>query len=327
MLSLTCATGPYDRTEALRDGRVRPEGIELTCLTLSPEEMFFRQLRYQEFDVSELSLSKYIMMRAAGDDRFIALPVFPSRSFRHRNIFVRADRGIAQPRDLAGRRIGVPEYSMTAAVWVRGLLKDEYGVGAADITWVQAGQEQPGRAELAQLDLSRYGIHLETVADRSLSEMLVAGDIDAMISAKEPSCYRRSPHVLRLIEDYRPVEEDYFRRTGVFPIMHCVVVRQSLYRQYPWMAQSLTKAFAAAKDMAQDRLRELGALSAMLPWLPAEVARLDDVMGPDWWPYGIEPNLPALTRLLGYQAEQGLIKTLPVVEELFAPSTLRTFKV
>jgi 4,5-dihydroxyphthalate decarboxylase len=327
-LSLTLACWSYDRTRALLDGRIRPDGIDLTCLDLPVEETFFRMLRHREFDVAEMSLSSYVMSLFADDPPFIAIPIFPSRFFRHSCIYVHAAAGIARPADLVGRTIGTPEYQMTAPVWIRGILADDYGVPVNSVTYATGGLEEAGRSEKLALDLPA-GIRVERIgADRTLSAMLAAGEIDALHTARAPSSFLDgSGRVRRLFEDFPLVEREYFRRTHIFPIMHTVVIRRDVYARHRWVAQSLSKAFAAAQRAAYEDLAHTAALKTMLPWLTAHVEDARREMGDDFWPYGLARNQDALATFLRYSHEQGLSKRRLVPEELFAPETLEGFKI
>jgi len=327
-LSLSLACWSYDRTRALLDGRVRPDGIDLTCLDLPVEEIFFRMLRHQEFDVAEMSLSSYVVSLFAADPPFIAIPVFPSRFFRHSCIYVNAAAGIARPADLVGRTVGTPEYQMTAPVWIRGILADDYGVPVNSVTYATGGLEEPGRPEKLALDLPD-GIRVTRIgADRTLSAMLAAGEIDALHTARAPSSFRDgSGRVTRLFEDFPLVEREYFRRTRIFPIMHTVVIRRDVYARHRWVAQSLAKAFAAAQRAAYEDLAHTAALKTMLPWLTAHVEETRREMGDDFWPYGLSKNRDALATFLRYSHEQGLSKRRLEPEALFAPETLEGFKI
>ncbi|MFQ5853465.1 MAG: PhnD/SsuA/transferrin family substrate-binding protein, partial [Candidatus Binatia bacterium] len=236
-IHLTLACWDYDRTRALQEGRVQVEGVKLTYLPLRVEEIFWRMLRYQDFDAAELSMGSYLMARDSGSPRLIALPVFPSRAFRHSCIYINTESGIHDPKDLVGKRVGVPEYQITMAIWVRGILQHEYGVKPEEMKWLTGGEEHPGREEKLKPDLSR-NIEIRPIGpDRTLSSMLERGEIDAMISAHIPSPFlRRSPRVRRLIPNFREVERDYYRRTKIFPIMHTVALRAEFYERYPWVA-------------------------------------------------------------------------------------------
>jgi 4,5-dihydroxyphthalate decarboxylase len=305
-LSLSFACWDYDRTRALQDGRVRPEGIELTYLPLSVEETFYRQLRHREFDVSEMSLSSYLLTLNEPDPPFVALPVFPSRFFRHQSIYINTRSGIAEPADLAGKRIGTPEYQMTAGVWQRGILADDYGVPVDSPHYLTGAIEGRGRQEKIPLELPERIRVTPIDADRDLSTMLAAGELDAIYSASEPPCLGQVSHVRHLFEDFKTVEQDYFRRTGIFPIMHTVVIKRPLYERHPWIARSLYKAFEESLRLALADLRQRSALKVMLPWLAEHVAEVRDVLGDGYWGYGLEPNRQVLEVFARYSHDQGL---------------------
>jgi 4,5-dihydroxyphthalate decarboxylase len=326
-LRLTLACWNYDRTRGLLEGRIQPDGIDLIYLALPVEETFFRMLRHQDFDVAEMSLSSYVMSLFADDPPFIAIPVFPSRVFRHSCIFVNASSGIAGPADLAGKRIGTPEYQMTAAVWIRGIMAEDHGVAIDSPTYLTGGEEEPGRPEKLTLDLPAR-IRVERIpADQTLSSMLAAGAIDALYTARTPSSYRTNGPVRRLFEEFVPVEREYYRRTGIFPIMHTVVIRRTLYQQHRWIAQSFYQAFRRAQQEAYRDLLETAALKTMLPWLIAHVGETRRELGDDYWPYGLERNRHTLDTFLRYSFEQGLSKSLLRPEALFAPETLESFRI
>ena len=322
-LPLTLACWDYDRTKALMDGRVKPEGISLRYLPLMMPESFFRMLRFGEFDASEMSLGWYTRTVTAEVRPFVAIPVFPSRMFRHACVYVNVDSGIRQPQDLIGKRVGCPEYQMTAAIWLKGILADEYGVPFDRVTYYTGGLEQPGRTE-TPLNLPAH-IKVQSIpTDRTLSSMLESGEIDALYTAHMPSSFGKgSTRVRRLFEDPVRVEMDYFARTKVFPIMHTVVLRQDIYRANTWAARSLAKAFEQAKQLAYHELFETTALKFMLPWLTAWAEQTRDVLGSeDFWPYGLERNWSTLDLFLRYHFEQGLSPRRLAPEELFAPETL-----
>ena len=327
-LRLAMACSNYDRTRALFEGRVPVDGIELTCLNLPIEEIFFRMLRHHEFAVAEMSLSSYVVSLFTENPRFVAIPVFPSRFFRHSCIFINRDSGIREPGDLIGKRVGTPEYQMTAGVWIRGILSDEYDVPVASVTYFRGGEEQPGRPEKLRLSLPPE-IHLESIpATATLSRMLESGEIDALYAARMPSTFvHGSGKVRRLFEDYQAVERQYYSKTKIFPIMHTVVIRRDVYGKSPWVAQSLYKAFAKAQELAYAELYETGALSCMLPWLVQHVEDTRALMGTDFWPYGLERNIRTLETFLRYSFEQGLSKRQLKPEELFAPESLESYKV
>jgi 4,5-dihydroxyphthalate decarboxylase len=321
-LPLTLACWDYDRTRGLADGRVAPEGIDLNYLPLGMPESFFRMLRHGEFEASEMSLSWYTRTVAAEDRPFMAIPVFPSRMFRHSSIYVHARSGIERPEDLAGRRVGCPEYQMTAAVWIKGILADDYGVPVNSVTYHTGGLKEPGRREVP-MNLPD-DIHVTPIPDdRTLSDMLDAGEIDALYTAEAPPAFDQgSPNVVRLFKDYAAEEKLYYARTGIFPIMHTVVIRSDVYRTHPWVAQSLAKAFADAQRLAYADLNEMTALKTMLPWLPAQLAETRSLMGQDFWPYGLDANRKTIATFLRYSHEQGLSPRLFEPEELFAAETL-----
>jgi 4,5-dihydroxyphthalate decarboxylase len=327
-LRLTLGCWDYDRTRALMDGSVQVEGVELNCLNMPVEETFFRMLRHREFEVSEMSLSSYTMSLFKPDRPFVAIPVFLSRFFRHSCIYVNADAGIREPKDLIGRRVGNPEYQMTAPVWIRGILSDHYGVPVDSVTYCTGGEEQPGRPEKLQLDLPA-NIRIERIGPTdTLSQMLGDGRIDALYTARMPSAFRSGGgRVRRLFENYVDVERDYHRTTGNFPIMHVVAIRRDVYEANRWVAQSLYKAFVESQRLAYLQLQETAALKVMLPWLTAhyEQARAD--LGDDYWGYGLQRNEKVLQTFLRYSFEQGLAKRLLSPAELFAPESLEAFTI
>jgi 4,5-dihydroxyphthalate decarboxylase len=327
-LKMTLACWNYDRTRALMEDRIPVDGIKLTYLNLPVEETFYRMLRHREFDVSEMSLSSYVLSLFADDPGFIAIPVFPSRIFRHSGIYINADSGIHEPKDLIGKRVGTPEYQMTAGVWIRGILSDEYKVPVTSVTYFHGGLEEPGRPEKIPLSLPKE-IRLQPIPQtKTLSQMLCTGELDALYTARVPSSFvQNSGKVRRLFEDYQAAEKDYYQRTKIFPIMHTVVIRREVYEKSPWVAQSLYKAFMAAQREAYDNLYEAAALKTMLPWLLTHVEETRTLMGQDFWPYGFEPNAQTLSTFLRYSFEQGLAKRLLNPEGLFAPETLESFKI
>jgi len=317
-LRLTFACGPYDRTQPLRDGTLQPEGIELTYLSLQPAEIFWRMLQYKEFDASEMSLSNYTTLVNTGNAPFIAIPVFPSRVFRHGYFFINTEKGIKNPADLKGKRGGVPEYSMTAAVFMRGLLQHEYGVKPTDVQWVQGRADRLGRKLPSDIRLT------QAPAGAELGDLLESGEIDFMMTANNPLSFRRgSPKVARLFPNYGEVEKNYYRRTKIYPIMHTVVIRREIYDRDPWVALSLYKALCKAKDHSYHMLAETGSPKASLAWLQPLLEEEQEIIGPDWYPYGIEKNRPTIEALLQYTHEHGLTDRRLKLEELFAPSTMR----
>jgi 4,5-dihydroxyphthalate decarboxylase len=310
-LKLTLACGRYDRTQPLIDGRVEPEGIDLTFIPLRPGETFWRMLNHGEFDVSEMSLSSYTILRSEGDTRFIAIPVFPSRVFRHSAVYLRADSKIETPQDLKGKRIGVADYQMTAAVWVRGFLKSEYGVAPEDVTWVLG---RPVRTIKPPA-----GIRIEAMpAETTLEAMLERGEIDALASVMIPKALGST--MRRLFRDPRQVERDYYEKTGIFPIMHTFVLKTSLYETNPWLAVSFYRAFSRARDIAYRTMYDTDALTVSLPWVIDEVEETRKIFGPQIWDYSIEGSRPTLEALVSHLDEQRLTRRRMKVEELFVPN-------
>lgn len=323
-VSLTLACGDYDRTRPLIDGTVRPLGIDLTCLPMTIEEIFFRMARFREFDAAEMSLSSYLISRAAGQDApFIAIPAFLSRSFRHSGVYVHAGSGITQPEDLIGRTVGVAEYQLTANVWIRGILADHHGVPVNAVRYRTGGLHRPGRPEkLAislpdDIDVSRAG------PGQTLSDLLASGGIDALYTPRTPRCFAEGdPAVGRLFPDFRTAEEAYWQATGIFPVMHVVAIRADVYQRNRWVARSLMEALSAARAIAVAGIDETASLRYMLPWLADDVARAQRVLGSDYWTYGLAGNEKALAAIVRYARDQGLIPALYEPQELFAPETL-----
>jgi 4,5-dihydroxyphthalate decarboxylase len=285
-------------------------------------------LRYGEFDVAEMSTGSFLMSRDKGAPRLIGIPVFPSKTFRHSCIYINTDSGIKKPADMAGKRVGVPEYQITMATWARGILQHEYGVLPEQMKWFTGGEEHPGRQDKVKHNLPP-NINIQPIPDdQTLSAMLASGEIDAMISAHMPSPFKhRHPKVQRLIANFREVEQDYFRRTKIFPIMHTIVIREEVYEKHPWIAQSLFKAFDESKRLCQEAMYEFSALKYMLAWSIDEMEKEREVLGPDPWAYGLEANRHVLETLVQYTHEQGLISKRPELDSLFAKSTLEEFKI
>lgn len=327
-LELSVAIGDYDRTRPLLDGSVRIDGVEPVFMALDPEEIFFRAFRHAEFDVCELSLSSFTVKTARGDSPYVGVPAFLSRAFRHTAIYVRTDRGIRSPVDLQGRRVGVPEYQLTACVWARALLQDEFRVAPSDIVWVRGGMEQPGRPEKIALALPA-GVRLESApAGATLSGLLEAGEIDAIIGPRMPSGFDRGhPHVGWLFADPTAAAIDYFRRTGIFPIMHLVGVRRELAERHPWLPAAALKAFERAKAIALARLGDTSATKVTLPFVEEQLRAARALMGRDFWSYGVSANRHVLETFLRHHHGQGLSSRVVAVEELFHPSTLETHRI
>ena len=327
-VGLTLAGGNYEWIRPLREGTVEVEGADCNYLCLPVEEIFWRMLRHGEFDAAEMSLSSYIINRSRGDSGLVALPVFPHRMFRHAYIFVRNDAGIEVPGDLAGKRVGVPEYEMTAAVWIRGILQDDYGLAPGDCLWFTGGLEEAGREEKLDLHLPEDVRVVGIGPRKTLSAMLGEGELDALVTARAPSCFAPGAGpVRRLFADYRAVEAAYYRRTGILPIMHTVVLKRSLYERHPWLAGSLYKAFDQARAAAFRYLFHTGGLNCPLPWMAGLVEDVRSILGPDPFAYGVEANRRALETLVRYSCEQGLAERRMDVEELFCPESRDRFKI
>lgn len=325
-VNLTFACWDYDRTRALRDGTVRPQGIDLTYLTVFPAETFARMVKYREFDVSELGFKFYVSSLELDDPPFIAIPVFPLRLFRHSAIFVSAASEITEPFQLAGRRIGEPfAYGHDAAIWARGILADEYGVPASACTYYVGAVDANARRDFSPFPLPPH-VRIEQLGpEQTLDAMLASGELDALYSAIAPPAYRDgSGRVRRLFERYEPIERAYYAKTSIFPIMHVVAIKRDVYRRHPWVAQSLYKAFKAAKEQAFAAYRSGAAFqhaAYAIPWLSSHIAENRELMGDDPWPYGLESNRKTIATFLRYHHEQGLSKRLFTPDELFAPET------
>ena len=324
---LTLAISDYDQVRELTSGAIEPEGIELTCLNLSVEEIFYRFVSFREWDVSELSMAKYVALTSQGDASLAAIPVFPSRIFRHSSFYVRRDGAVREPADLAGRRVGVPEWAQTAGIYARGVLMHQYGVRLEDIDWYQAGVNQPGREEKVDLRLPP-GVRLTPVPDRTLDQMLLAGDLAAIITAHPPTSFKaRHPDVVQLFPDVIAVEEAYWRATGIFPIMHAVAIRREVLSAHPWVAMNLYRAFEEAKRRSVARALDWSAPRFPVPWVSEHAARARALFGEDFWPYGVEANRPTLDAFLRFAHEQGVAHRRPAVEELFPAEVRSTFRV
>jgi 4,5-dihydroxyphthalate decarboxylase len=313
-LPLTLAIHPYDHARGLA-----PQGIDLAVLELPIEEIFFRFTKFREWHASEMSFGKTVSLMAQDAPAIMPIPVFPSRVFRHSAIYVGEKSTIKEPADLQGRKVGIPEWAQTAGIYVRGLLRHEYGVDLARIHWVQAGVHQPGRIEKVKLHLPE-GLRVTAVPEKSLAGMLASGELDAVISARDPGGRR-------LFENYQELEEAYFRKTRIYPIMHVVVLRRDAYERDRWIAMNLFKAFEAAKRESVQRLVEIGLSHVPMPWVAERARRWRELAGEDFWPYGIEPNRPTLEAFVQYAHEQGVTPRRLRVEELFAPETLQSYKI
>jgi 4,5-dihydroxyphthalate decarboxylase len=327
-LQLSVAVGPYDRMWPLVDGEVQMEGVDPTFMLQEPEEIFFRALRHADYDICELSLSSYSVKTAAGTSAYVAIPVFPSRAFRHTSVYVNAHAGINKPEDLKGKRIGVPEYQLTANVWVRLFLEEEYGVKASDMTWVRGGYEDPTRVEKIALSLPA-DVKLENAPEgKTISGMLEAGEIDALIGPRAPSCFDRgSPNVKYLFDDPQAEATAWYRKTKLFPIMHTLGIRRALVEQHPWLPMSVMKAFEKSKAIALHRLTDTSATKVTLPFVDSQLRAARQLMGEDFWPYGFAANEHALNRFLKQHYAEGLSSRLLEAKDLFHPASLESFSI
>ena len=324
---LTLAISEYDHVTDLVTGRVPVEGVDLTCLTLQIEEIFFRAFLYRDFDVSEVSMAKYCAMVSQGDTSLAAIPVFPSRVPRQSSIYVRRDGPVKSPKDLAGRKVGLPEWAQTASVYSRGFLVHQYGIPLTAIDWVQAGVDNPGRTEKVKLNVPP-GVKLTSRPDKTLNEMLLAGEIDAMLSAHAPSSFDNGhPNIGRLFEDYLDVEMKYVKETGIFPIMHTVAFRREVVEAHPWIAMNVFKAFEQAKNNSVTRVQAITSTTVPIPWGYEYARRARSIFGEDIWPYGIDANRKTLDAFLQYAHEQGVCHRRLQPEDLFLPQVQKSFKV
>ena len=324
-LNLSLAVGPYDRTRALIDGSVQIDGVTVAGMTLSPEEIFFRAFRQAEFDICELSLSSFTVKTAQGNCPYVGVPAFVSRAFRHTAIYVRTDR-IKKPADLKGKRVGVPEYQLTANVWARAILQDDHGVKPSDIHWVRGGIEDADRPEKIAIKLPPDVKLEDAPAGKSISRLLAEGAIDGFIAPRPPSLPKGTPNVGWLFPDPVAAAKDYFKRTGVFPIMHLVGVRRTLAEAHPWLPGAVFKAFNESKAKALDLLSDTSATKVTLPFVEERLTEARATMGEDFWSYGVEENRKTLENFLKHHHSQGLSSRLVRPEELFHPGTLESFK-
>jgi len=323
-VALTLAIGDYEHTRDLASGRVPVQGATLNVLTLPPEEAFFRFTHFREWEVSEMSMGKVVSLRSQGDDGFAAIPVFPSRVFRHSMIYVREGGKLEGPEQLKGKRIGVPEWAQTAVIYARGYLAHQAGVPLDSVDWVQAGVNEAGRVEKVKLKLPAE-VRLKPEPGRSLNDMLLAGDLDAVLSARPPKGLGSG--IRRLFSDYESAEEGYFRQTGIFPIMHVIVIRSDILARHPWLAMNLYKAFEEAKRRSIERLSEITASHAPFAWLAPYAERMKALFGEDFWPYGLEKNRKTLQAFVDFAFEQGVCHRQLSLEELFPVQVLTSFKV
>lgn len=324
---LTIAMSDYDHVRDFATGVVRAEGIDVNFLTLTVEEIFFRFIKFREWDVSELSMGKYVSLVSQNDTSLVGIPVFPSRIFRQQSIYIRRGGPVKTPDDLKGKKVGIPEWAQTASIYTRGWLVHEIGLNLADIEWHQAGVNEPGRGEKVELKIPA-GVRYRSRPDRSLNQMLLSGEVDAVMSAHAPDCFERGdPRVTRLFEDYRPIEEAYFRKTGIFPIMHVVAIKREVYERNKWIAGNLLAAFEQAKRRSIARVQDTTAPRVPLPWCYAYADNARALFGDDFWPYGLEPNRKTLEAFLRFAHEQGVCHRAVKPEELFPPQLHATVKV
>lgn len=328
MEPITIACWGYDRVRALATGEVEVEGCEVTFLDLEPEETFHRALHFEEFDATELSFSNYLTLTSRDACPYVAIPAFPGRRFRHACIFVNTNSGIKGPDDLKGRIIGSPEYQVTASVWIRGIFEDEFGIKPSDLRWRAGGLYEPARREKVTFQ-APDGVELERIEPhQTLSQMLVDGEIDALIGPRAPTGFGQpGVPVARLFPNYIELEQDYFKRTGIFPIMHLIAIHKRKVAELPWLPMSLFKAFEEAKDMAIERLLEENEPMATYPWIDGVIQEAQAFMGEDFWPYGLEANRTTLEAFLRYHHDQGLAARRLTPEEIFVPSTLSRSKI
>lgn len=325
-LSLSVAVRDYDRTRALFDGLVQIDGVDPIFMALDPEEIFFRAFRHAEFDICELSLSSFTVKTAQGTCPYVGVPAFVSRTFRHTAIYVRTDR-IRTPADMKGKTIGVAEYQLTANVWARAILEDDHGVKPADIHWVRGGLTDAGRPEKIAVTLPK-DVKLDDIPpERTLSSMLDAGEIDGFIGPRVPPAFERGdPNIGWLFSDPVAAAKDYYRRTGIFPIMHLIGVRRELAERHPWLPGAVFKAFDRAKQIALEKLADTSSTKVTLPFVEERLMEARALMGRDFWPYGLAANRKTLETFLKHHHAQGLSPRLVRAEELFHPGTLESFK-
>lgn len=326
-IKLSLAIGNYDHTNDLTNGNVRAQGIDITSLSLPIEDIFSRFIKFQEWDISEISFAKAISIVSKPDSPIILIPVFPSRAFRHSSIYIPVNSSIQSPADLQGKKIGLPEWAQTAAIFSRGLLQDEYGIDLKKNTWIQAGVNTPGRKEKVTLNLPEE-FNLTRNEHSSLSELLLTGEVDAVLSARPPNSFLEHPNkVTRLIKNYREIELAYWKKTHIFPIMHVIAIKKSTYEANRWVAKNLLDAFETAKELSLARAADITASFYPLPWLSDYASLSKSLMGEDFWPYGIDANQSTLNAFTQYAFEQGITNRLLNIEEVFAPESLYAVKV
>ena len=327
-LELSIAVGDYDHIRDLLSGEVPVDGVKLRVVKKHPvEEIFYRFTKYREWDISEMSFAKYVSMASQPDCDLVAIPVFPSRAFRHSSIYVRNDSAIGSASDLAGKRIGIPEWAQTASIYTRGMLVHEYGVPMDSVDWFQAGVNEPGRTEKVALKIPS-GVRYTPMPQSSLSDLLSAGQIDAVFSARAPSAFlRKDSNIKRLFGDPKAAELAYWKKTGIFPIMHVIALRREIVQRNPWVAMNLLQAFEAAKQRSLERMLDITASHAPLPWLSSYAEQSREILGEDFWPYGVEANRVTLSAFLDFAWEQGVCHRALAPEDIFVESTLSSVRV
>jgi 4,5-dihydroxyphthalate decarboxylase len=325
-LNLSVAIGDYDRNRPLIDGAVQMDGVDPVFMTLSPEEIFFRAFKTTDFDICELSLSSSTVKTADGNFPYVGIPAFLSRCFRHTSIYVRTDR-IKRPQDLKGKRIGLPEYQLTAVVWARALLEDEFGVKPSDVTWVRGGIAHAGRPEKIKLNLPK-NVRLEDAPEgKTISGMLASGEIDAFMAPRAPALPADTPNVGWLFPDPEAAAKDYYAKTKIFPIMHIVGVRKTLAEKHRWLPAAVLKAFEQSKAIAMERLADVSAVKVTLPFIEERIMEARTLMGDDYWSYGVPANRHVLETFFRHHHAQGLSSRLVTPEDLFHPATLESVKI
>ena len=322
-LQISVACIATDRTRPVLDGHVPIEGCTIKPITGEPEDIFGPALRDGAFDVTEMSMSSHILTTSRGDAKYVGIPIFTSRAFRHSSIFVRTDRGLKTMEDLRGRRIGLPEYQQTAALWVRGIMSDQHGVSPRDVTWVTGGLNGPGHGERIPITLPPDIRMVNLGHDDNLSAALARGDLDAIIAPRPPACFNNGSFpVDRLFPHYWAEEADYARKTGFFPIMHCLALRRELAEEHRWLCRAIYAAFKTAKDGALKELTLTNVSRVSLPWLTPSVAQAKGVMGRSFWSYGFHDNERELQAMMRYAQECGLVREEIPASSLFHPDTL-----
>jgi 4,5-dihydroxyphthalate decarboxylase len=326
-LQLSAALGNYDRVRPLMDGAVQIDGVDPVFMNLPPEEIFFRAFRTVDFDICELSLSSFAVKTAERNCPYVGIPAFVSRAFRHNSIYVRKDR-IKTPADLKGKRIGLPEYQLTACVWARIILEDDHGINPSEVIWVRGGIEDPGRPEKITIKLPSGVSMVNAPEATTISELLERGDVDAFIAPRVPSLAgKKNPNIGWLFADPVAAGQDYYRRTGIFPIMHVTGIRRELVEKHPWLPAAVFKALEQSKAKCLEDLEDTAAAKVTLPFVEEQLRAARELMGEDFWSYGLAPNRKVLETFLRHHHAQGLSSRLVSPEELFHPSTHESFTI